>query len=89
MSNDQAQTPAGGSNGNDQNKSKTKNENNKNHKSYNKSNNIYGVNLIMASSSDTSSQKIEGEESSIGVVLGLCVEKLIIKYPSISSEKYG
>ena len=42
MSNDQDQTPMGGSDKNDRNKRKTRNESSNNDKGYNKSNNRYG-----------------------------------------------
>ena len=81
MSNNQSQTPTGVLDKNDRNKIKTKNENSNNNKGYNKSNKIYGGNLVTSSSSDTSSQKFECGEPSIGVVLGLCLENFRRKHP--------
>ena len=52
-----------------------------NYKGYNNRNNRYGGNSITASSSDTPSQKIEGEEPSIGVVLGSSFENIEKKAP--------
>ena len=48
---------------------------------------MYGGNSITASSSDTSSRNFEGEESSIGVFLGLRLERLRSKHPLKSSER--
>ena len=90
MRNDQAQTPKEGLDKNEQNKRKTKNENNSNDKGYNKSNNSYGENPRTASLSHTSSKNFEGEEPSIGVVLGLHFRKIEKKLPfKISREKIG
>ena len=91
MSNYQAQILTGGSDENYLIKSKTRkqnkrNENKKSDRVYNKSNTIYGGNSRTVSLFDTSSRNFEGEELSIGVVLGLNIKrKWRINYPSISS----
>ena len=62
----------------------------KNDKGYIRSNNSYGGNSRTASLSNTSSQKFEGEDSSIGVVLGMRLEKVYKKEPfGIFGEKMG
>ena len=63
-----------------------KKDNNKNDKGYNKSIKRCGGNSRTASLSDTSSQKFEREELSIGVLLGLRFENMKIKHPLRSSK---